>query len=290
MRLERWMVRSASLATMALAGGTSLMFAQWQRQASAPSGQELFQWNGRVDREVQIVMRDGNVWTNDVGRTEPGRARSRALGVLPRGNGEVSVRVMNGRGNVDVIQQPTMRNDYTTIVRIRDPQSGADNYRLVAYWQGYSNGDVYNRNGRIGRVRNRNDQGGVYRRGDDDGDDDDRGGSRGGSRGGYGQYGNYGRSVLHWSGNVDNELEIRIQNGRIDYRTISGQQPMNIRADGGNLDAGRSDARVAVTQNQGRGSVSVVQQPSSWNGYTTVIRIRDPQGGYGYYDFDLFLQ
>lgn len=283
MRLERWMVRSVPLAAMALAGGASLLLAQWGgvRQSN---GQELFQWNGRVDREVQIVMRDGNVWTNDIGRTEPGRARSRAMGVLPRENGEVTLQVTNGRGNVDVIQQPSARNSYTTIVRIRDPQSGADNYRVAAYWQGYSNGDVYDRNrgARMGRGRNPN---GVYR-GDNDGDDDDRGQSRGG----YGQYGNYGRSVLHWSGNVDNELEIRIQNGRIDYRTISGQQPTSIRADRGNVDLGRTDARVTVSQNQGRGSVWVAEQPSSWNGYTTVIRVRDPQGGYGYYDFDLYLQ
>jgi hypothetical protein len=274
------MVRSASLAAAALVGGATLAFAQWQRQTSE---QELFSWNGRVDREVQVVMRGGNVWTNDIGQTEPGRARSRALGVLPRENGEVSVRTLNGRGDVDVIQQPTARNGYTTIVRIRDPRSGADNYRLVAYWQGYSNGDVYDRNRGVGRGRSRGDQGGVYRGGDNDDDD------RGRSRGGYGQPGSYGRSALHWSGNVDGELEIRIQNGRIDYRTVSGQQPMNIRADRGNLDLGRSDARVAVVQNQGRGSVSVIQQPSSWNGYMTVIRVRDPQGGYGFYDFDLLL-
>ena len=300
MRLERWMVRSVPLAAMALVGGASLVMAQWggeRGRARQSDAQELFQWNGRVDREVQIVMRGGNVWTNDIGRTEPGRARSRAFGVLPNQDGQVAVQVQNGRGNVDVIQQPTARNGYTTIVRIRDPQSGAGNYRLDAYWQGYSYGNASNRNAGIGRGRNRNDQGGVYggvyRRGGnarDDGDDDDRGESGGQSRGGYGQYGNYGGSMLHWSGNVDDELEIRIQNGRIDYRTISGKQPMNVRADGGNLDVGGSNARVSVMQNQGRGTVSVVQQPSAWNGYTTVIRIRDPQGGYGYYDFDLDVQ
>jgi hypothetical protein len=286
MRLERWMVRSVPLAAMALASGAPLMLAQWGGGVGRPSNdQQLFQWNGRVDREVQIVMRDGNVWTNDIGRTEPGRARSRAMGVLPRENGQVSLQVMNGRGNVDVIQQPSMRNDYTTIVRIRDPQSGADNYRIAAYWQGYSNGSVYGRTQGVGRGRNRNDQGGIYR-GGNDGDDDDGGRSRGG----YGQNGNDSRSMLHWSGNVDNELEIRIQNGRVDYRTISGQQPTGIRADLGSLDLGRSNARVTVAQNQGRGSVWVAEQPSAWNGYTTVIRVRDPQGGYGYYDFDLLLQ
>jgi hypothetical protein len=288
MRLERWVARSIPLAAAVLTGGASMVLAQWggqgQRQAN---GQELFQWNGRVDREVQIVMRGGNVWTNDIGRTEPGRARSRALSVLPRQQGEVAVRVLDGRGDVDVIQQPTSRNGFTSIVRIRDPRGGADNYRLVAYWQGYSNGDVYGRGRGVGRGRNQGGRDGVYRGGNDN-DDDDRGRQRG--RDSNGQYGNYGRSALHWTGNVDGELEIRVQNGRVDYRTLSGKEPVNVRADRGNADLGRSDARVSVVENQGRGTVSVVQQPSSWNGYTTVIRVNDPQGGYGYYDFDLFLQ
>ncbi len=73
-------------------------------------------------------------------------------------------------------------------------------------------------------------------------------------------------------------------------RTLSGKNLMNERVDAGNMDMPRGNANVTVVQNSGRGSVTVVQQPSSWNNYTTVIRIRDPQGGYGYYDFDLMWQ
>jgi hypothetical protein len=51
---------------------------------------------------------------------------------------------------------------------------------------------------------------------------------------------------------------------------------------------GLSDyATVDVRQLEGRGSVTVVQQPSARNGYTAVIEIRDPRSGYGYYDFDV---
>ena len=126
MRLERWVARSIPLAAAVLTAGASMALAQWgqgQRQRQGQEdGQELFRWNGRVDREVQIVMRGGNVWTNDIGRTEPGRARSRAVSVLPRQQGEVAVQVLDGRGDVDVIQQPTSRNGFTTIVRVRDPR------------------------------------------------------------------------------------------------------------------------------------------------------------------------
>jgi hypothetical protein len=260
-----------------------MAFAQWG--VARQSGQELFEWTGRVDREVQIVMRGNQVSTRNVGNGETGRARSRVMMDLPRRDGQVGAQLLSGRGNVDVIQQPSSQNGYTTIIRVTDAGGGSDNYRVAAFWQNYANGDVYGRD-RNDRNRDR-DRDDIYDRNNDR--NNDRNGYPNRNRG-NGGYNNNGYQVMHWSGNVDGELEIRVQNGRIDYRTISGQQPVNVRADGGNLDLGRSAARVAVTQNQGRGSVSVVQQPSAWNGYTTVIRIRDPQGGYGYYDFDLFVQ
>ena len=252
-------------------------------------GQELFEWNGRVDREVQITMRGNNLWTTPVGQTEPGRARSRAVSVLPRQDGQVSVQLLNGRGDVEVIQQPSAQNGYTTTIRVRDPRGGADNYRLVAYYQTYSNGEYIGRNrGRArGRDRDRDD---VYDNRDnrDNRDRRDNGGYNNGQYGQNGQYGN--QTALHWSGNVDDELEIRIQNGQVDYRTVRGAQPTSIRADRGTVNMPRTNANLMVVQNQGRGSVSVIQQPAAWNGYTTVIRVKDPQGGYGFYDFNLIWQ
>ena len=285
MKLSRWF---AGLGLFTLA--PAAVFAQ---------GQQVFSWTGRVDREVRINLQNDRVWTQNIGSTEPGRARAQMLGRMPRQDGQLTVQVENGRGNVDVIQQPSAQNNYTAIVRIEDRASGSDLYRLVGYWQGYSNGDVYSRNnngngvGR-GRGRGRNNGSDVYRgrnrdRDRDDDDADDRNGGNN-NRSVYGQNNGYGNQALHWSGNVDDELEIRIQNGRVDYRTISGAQPTSIRIDRGNLNAPRTNATVAVVQNQGRGNVFVAQQPSSWNGYTTVIRVRDPQGGYGFYDFSLMWQ
>jgi len=275
MSRQRWIQRSIPLAALALVGAAPVLLAQ---------GQELFEWNGRVDREVQITMRGNNLWTTPIGQTEPGRARGRAFSMLPRQDGQVTVEVLNGRGNVDVIQQPSAQNGYTTTIRIQDPRGGADNYRLVGYWQAYSNGEYIGRN--RGRARGRD------RDRDRDRDDIYRGRDNGGyNNGQYGQYGQYGnQTALHWSGNVDDELEIRIQNGRVDYRTVRGAQPTSIRADAINLNMPRSNVTLNVVQNQGRGSVSVIQQPAQWNGFTTVIRVKDPQGGYGYYDFNLIWQ
>ena len=49
---------------------------------------------------------------------------------------------------------------------------------------------------------------------------------------------------------------------------------------------GRQES-YTVRINEGRGDVFVAQQPQQWNGYTTIIRVRDPQGGYGHYDFSI---
>jgi len=244
-------------------------------------GRPLFDWSGRVDREVRISMRGREARTQSVGRNEGQRSRLDVATALPAREGRVFVRVEDGRGDVDVIQQPAARNDYTTIVRIRDRSNGNDVYRISAYWAPDQNGNVRdNYPARPGR-----DDDGRWN--DRDGRRDDRDDRRD-DRGGWGRDNDrYGRDVLQWSGDVDDALEIRIQGDRVDYRTLSGKTVRNVRA---NLTRGglpRNDVQVVVTDLTGRGSVSVVQQPSSWNNYTAVIRVSDPRPGYGDYRFDI---
>ena len=211
------------------------------------------------------------------------RSRLNVETALPQRDGRVTVRVQDGRGDVDVIQQPTARNDYTTIVRVVDRSSGADDYRLTAYWMPdeYGNGTW-------------NDRDGYPNRGGRDRDDrDDRNNGRGNGgygNGGYGNgngNGNYDRDVLRWTGDVDDALEIRIQGNHIDYRTLSGKSVRNVRANLLNGGLPRSDVQIYVTDQNGRGSVSVAQQPSAWNNFTAVIRVNDPRSGYGAYSFDV---
>jgi hypothetical protein len=228
-------------------------------------GQQVFEWTGRVDREAQISMRGNQISSRMIGNSTATRERSRVISPLPRQDGRVVAQLESGRGSVDVIQQPSASNGWTTVVRIRDTAGGTGMYRVAAYWESYANGDY------AGRGR-------------------DRGRDRGRYGNGNGGYGQNGASMLHWTGNVDGQLEIRIQNGRVNYRTLSGAQPTAIRANAGNVSIPRGNALVSVQQNQGRGSVTVVQQPSSYNGYTTVLRVNDPQSGASYYDFDLYWQ
>lgn len=266
-----------SIVLAALVGIAPVAAAQWGQQFPRQS-QELFEWRGSVDREVQIVMRGDRVWTNNVGRTEPNNERSRTMTPLPRRDGEVVLQVADGRGRIEVIQQPSARNAYTTIVRIQDPRAGSDAYRLAAYWRGYADGDIYRRSDDRSKGRRGDEMGRRDRDNRDDDWDNDGAWDRDRDR---------RESVLRWSGNVDDELEIRLQNGRVEYRTIRGAQPTSIRTSAGNAANRRNGTVLGIAENHGRGTVVVTQQPSMWNNNTTVIRVRDPQGGFGHYDFDL---
>jgi hypothetical protein len=269
MSIRRSSYKFLSLATVFVASASSLSAQQ----------RHLFEWRGEVDREVRITMRGRELWTRDFGNEDLRRHREQVVGTLPREDGEVVVRLEDGRGNAEVVQQPAARNGYTAIVRIRDLRGGADRYHLSAFWRSYS--DRWDRGNGQGRGRNGND---VYDTDRDRGDWGRNGGVDTRDRGPW-DTGSYSRNVLHWTGSVDDVLEIRIQGQRADYRTISGSTPRNVQADLNSVP--QRDLQLRVSQRQGRGDVFVVQQPSSVNGYTAVIRIRDPQGGYGFYDFDL---
>jgi hypothetical protein len=265
------------LSLAAVAVSASALFAQ--------QGRPLFDWSGRVDREVRIMMHGRDARTETASRSPVTRSRIDVATPLPQRDGRVTVRVQDGRGDVDVVQQPSARNDYTTIVRIRDRSSGMDNYRVTAFWSPDNNGngpwndrdDYPNRPGRDDR-NDRNDR------------NNDRGdwGRGNGGNGGYGNGNNgYARDVLRWTGDVDDVAEIRIQGDRVEYRSLNGKSLRNVRA---NLASGglpRRDVQVMVSDQYGRGSVSVVQQPSSYNNYTAVIRVNDPRPGYGDYRFDV---
>jgi len=278
MTMYRSTLRMFSFAIPLLAAGAPALMAQ---------NRTLFTWTGRVDREVQITMRGRDVWTNRTDRDDA-RGRVSVESALPRTDGYVRVQTLDGRGDVSVVQQPSASNGYTTIVRVRDRSSGSDRYRLAAYWDSrYSD----NRGGYGGYGGN----GGYGRRGDDDnggwqrGSDnvpsriDPRDRSNGGWNNGNGSYGS--GAALRWSGNVDGEIEIRLQGRRMDERVLSGGLIRDERSSVGNMP--NRDAQLVISQRSGRGSVYVAQQPSAYNGYTAVIRVRDPQGGYGYYDFEV---
>lgn len=286
--------------------------------AGALSAQQrtLYAWTGRVDRELLLVMKGGDVNARTGFGLGSDRGRFRVGADLPRTDGSVDVRVSRGRGSVDVVQQPSSRNDYTAVVRVRDDADGAGDYQITTYWQpangSYAGG--YGDNGGYGNG-GYGDHGG-YGRGDNDGRDDGRwedrrdrreerrdrrddrrdrrdgrdrdNGGWGNGRWGNGRWdtGNGGSGTLRWSGRVDDVQEIRIRGRRASSYTVSGGGAYDVRTSVSGSGLPDRNVTVRVRTFDGRGSVRVVQQPSARNDYTAVLRVEDRQGGAGYYDFE----
>jgi hypothetical protein len=139
--LEALIMTRKFVSTLLRAAGMTVvpvaMFAVSVPVSAQRAGQRtLFEWRGNVDQEVRVQMQGGRTAVVGLGPREAiGYDNARALSSVPSTNGYVSVQMMEGRGNADVVQQPSAQNGYTTVVRIRDSQSGAGQYDIAAYWQ-----------------------------------------------------------------------------------------------------------------------------------------------------------
>lgn len=265
---------------------------------AAPFDRQLFTWTGRVDREVYITMRGRDIRTTGVDAGLPNRAR--VNDALPRNRGDVEVQLLDGRGDVRVVEQPSARNGYTTTIRISDPRGGADSYRITAYWTGddrYNNrdDDRYDRDRRDRDDRydrdcgpNNNGRGGGWGWGRNrDCDNRDRDDRNRDDRNRDDRYTN-GTSSLRWSGRVDDVVELRINGRNVTAITRSGRRVEDVNSNMRGAGLPNRDVTVTLDQQSGRGQVSVVQQPTAWNNYTAIIRIYDPQGGASFYDLTAF--
>jgi hypothetical protein len=213
----------------------------------------LFTWTGRVDRRVDLTAQGSNV-TSAAVRGQEYRGRFRVNTALPQQEGTVRVVVSGGRGEATVVEQPSASNNYRSVIRVVDRSSGADRYQLSAYYTPTNGVDPRKR-----------------------------------GRGGYGRNANQTPGVLHWSGDVDADAEVRWQGSNVTQQALNGNPLRAARSSITNT-AGRGMSQngpSTVSVRGGRGTVQIVEQPSQSNNWTTVIRIRDPQSGYGRYNFDV---
>ncbi|HSA57215.1 MAG TPA: hypothetical protein VLE53_15995 [Gemmatimonadaceae bacterium] len=283
-RFPRWSISLIAASASLVSAQEAISVEEMEAFRQGRSGRPLFEWNGRVDREIHIIMRGNDAWIRQVGRTEPGRGRLDVERALPRDDGQVRLRGA-GRGEIDVLQQPSARNRYTTIVRVRDPRSGAAGYHVAAYWVNSDYGYGRGRNGDFpgrGRVDDWPGRGPDWER------DRGRGDDRRDGPWGNGPWGSERgeRELLRWTGDVDHDVEIRIQGDRVTYHNLGGKGVRSVRVEIGR-GVPRGITEVRLGSRSGRGSVQITQQPSARNGYTTIVRVRDTRSGYGRYDFSL---
>jgi len=93
--------------------------------------------------------------------------------------------------------------------------------------------------------------------------------------------------TVAWSGLVDGVDEVVISGSSASVRHVNGNPPREVKASF-SAPVPRSPVKVALISANGRGVISVVQQPSAANGYTTIVRVDDSaKGGDKRYEFTL---
>lgn len=95
---------------------------------------QSMEWSGTVDDVVQIRIRNRNAQTKDISGRAYYDANYNFNGRAPRRNSNARVDKRDGRGRVFIAQQPSRRNNWTTIVQIVDSKGGPDRYRFTLYW------------------------------------------------------------------------------------------------------------------------------------------------------------
>jgi hypothetical protein len=93
--------------------------------------------------------------------------------------------------------------------------------------------------------------------------------------------------TVAWSGIVDGVDEVIIAGSSASVRHVNGNPAREVKASF-SAPVPRSPVNVTLISANGRGTISIVQQPSAANGYTTIVRIDDSsKGGDKRYEFTL---
>jgi hypothetical protein len=212
-------------------------------------------WQGYVSGSATLYIQGDRV---DVQGRDTGSVDQPAVNMiepLPAARQSVQLDVRRGRGRVQVVEQPTPRNEFSAIVRIDPVGTRHELYVIDFFW-------------------------------------DPAGGSRTQSRRNR-DYGTRGRTIdrsagpgeMTWSGTVDHEAVIEVRGQRVNVRTLQGRPVSGQPSFSAALP--RQTVSVRLEQAQGRGQVELVEQPGPDNNYAALVRILDEEGGAGQYGFRL---
>jgi hypothetical protein len=106
-----------------------------RRRRHVGAGEERATWSGRVDGDVVVECRQRDCSVQTLRGAPVVRDRADFSRPLPDREVRVTLDDLDGRGEVELIEQPSAANGYAAKVRIRDPQGGADDYAFSLFWR-----------------------------------------------------------------------------------------------------------------------------------------------------------
>jgi len=237
--------------------------------------EERFQWRGQVDGVDEILIRGGSVRIRHLEAKPIQRQEHRFTAPLPEWDVDLDLDKIEGRGDVELIEEPSSWNDYTAVVRVDDSDKVGDGYyEFELTWNERDDwGDWEDREDRSDRDPWDDD--------DDDADAWERDGDEDWSSDRDGEGG-----AFRWEGRVDISAEIRIRGGDHEVSDAGGRATQELRSRF-TADLPEAEVTVSLRQLDGRGRVELIQTPSAENDYTAVVRIEDSDSGDDTYEFEL---
>jgi len=205
-------------------------------------------WEGQVDGATILRVRGNRISLEERQGLPVQRQRFRFFERLPDSRLNVRLDVVEGRGQVRILEQPRLENNYTLAVLVDDRQGGSSFYSLAFYWE--SRGGFFGPSppgppSRLDRMES-----------------------------------------LTWSGRVDEEAVVSCRREECVAEAVRGSPVTRDRFRFSRALPAR-DTQVSLDRAEGRGQIRLLQQPREENGYTAQVGIRDPQGGPGDYSFTL---
>jgi hypothetical protein len=91
-------------------------------------------WRGRVDDDVRIRIRGGTADVETIGGNAYNDGQPNFSASLPSRRVNVRLLAKRGRGEIFIEQQPSRDNDFTAVIRIKDPKGGASDYEFELAW------------------------------------------------------------------------------------------------------------------------------------------------------------
>lgn len=99
-----------------------------------PAGSGLI-WSGSVIGHVRIMVKAGAAVSQGLDGGRVSNQRADFMQPLPaRSDLQPAVKMLRGRGRVEIVEMPSQQNNYQLIFEIHDPGPGADNYEVELDW------------------------------------------------------------------------------------------------------------------------------------------------------------
>lgn len=96
-------------------------------------------WQGQVDGVSLLRVRGDRMAVEQKEGRPVERQRFHFYAGLPESRQRVRLEVLEGRGFVQILEQPSLENNYTLSVSIEDRQGGSSFYSLAFFWQSNTN-------------------------------------------------------------------------------------------------------------------------------------------------------